>query len=63
VLKADNTVDLVKVKLGQSSGEFIAVLEGLTVGQTVVTDGQLKLSPGSKVKVQSDSQAPDVIGK
>ncbi|MDP3508649.1 MAG: efflux RND transporter periplasmic adaptor subunit [Candidatus Melainabacteria bacterium] len=63
VLKPDNTVDLVKVKLGQSSGELIAVLDGLKVGQTVVTDGQLQLSPGSKVKVQRDTQAVDVIGK
>ncbi|MFA7339122.1 MAG: efflux RND transporter periplasmic adaptor subunit [Candidatus Obscuribacterales bacterium] len=63
VLKPDNTVDLIKVKLGQSAGEFIAVLDGLSVGQTVVTDGQLQLSPGSKVKVQRDTQAVDVIGK
>lgn len=63
VLKPDSTVDLVKVKLGQSSGELIAILEGLNVGQTVVTDGQLQLSPGSKVKVQRDSQAVEVIGR
>ncbi|CAN5482701.1 N/A [soil metagenome] len=63
VLKPDNTVDLIKVKLGQSSGDFVAVQHGLSVGQTVVVDGQLQLSPGSKVKVQRDTQAADVLGK
>lgn len=53
VLQADGTASLTAVKVGQASGEDIAVLEGLKVGDTVVTDGQLQLSPGAKVKVQT----------
>jgi len=57
VLKPDSTVDLVKVKLGQSAGEMVAITAGLKVGDTVVTDGQLQLTPGAKVKVQKNTEA------
>jgi multidrug efflux system membrane fusion protein len=37
------------------------VLEnGLAAGETVVTDGQLRLAPGAKVTVKSSLQAPPV---
>jgi multidrug efflux system membrane fusion protein len=52
VVKADNTVTLTNIKAGQASGDFTAVLEGVNVGDIVVTDGQLQLAPGAKVKIQ-----------
>ncbi|MBS1990128.1 MAG: efflux RND transporter periplasmic adaptor subunit [Cyanobacteria bacterium SZAS LIN-2] len=52
VVKPDKTVTLTTIKAGQASGDFTAVLEGINVGDIVVTDGQLQLSPGAKVQVQ-----------
>ncbi len=57
VLKPDNTVQLVKVKLGQSAGDMVAITSGIKVGESVVVDGQLQLTPGSKVKVQKEKAA------
>jgi multidrug efflux system membrane fusion protein len=56
IVQADNTVKLTTIKAGQASGDFTAVQEGVNVGDTVVTDGQLQLSPGAKVKIQ---KSPD----
>jgi membrane fusion protein, multidrug efflux system len=45
----DQTVTVQKVKLGTSSGERIAVEEGLSAGDYVVIDGADKLRGGAKV--------------
>ena len=55
VVQADKTVKLVKIKAGQTSGDYTAVDEGVQVGDMVVTDGQLQLSPGSKVRIQKSN--------
>jgi len=52
VVKADKTVTLTQIKAGQAAGDFTAVREGINSGDIVVTDGQLQLSPGAKIKVQ-----------
>lgn len=50
VLKADNTVDLRKVKPGQrQDGDMTVVESGLQSDETVVVTGQLALAPGTKV--------------
>jgi multidrug efflux system membrane fusion protein len=50
VVKADNTVDLRKVKPGQrQDGDMTVVESGLQPGETVVVTGQLALAPGTKV--------------
>jgi multidrug efflux system membrane fusion protein len=54
VVRPDQTVALVQVKAGQASGDLTAVQTGLAQGDIVVTDGQLQLAPGAKVKVQPD---------
>ena len=41
------------VSIGRTVGGFIVVQGGLVAGDTVVTDGQLRLSPGAKVRVKS----------
>ncbi|MBU6451290.1 MAG: efflux RND transporter periplasmic adaptor subunit [Cyanobacteria bacterium REEB67] len=56
IVKADKTVALTKIKAGQTSGDFTAVESGVNVGDTVVTDGQLQLAPGAKVRIQ---KSPD----
>lgn len=50
VVKADNTVDLRKVKPGQRQDRDMTVVEsGLQPDETVVVTGQLALAPGTKV--------------
>lgn len=50
VLKADNTVDLRRVKPGQRQDGDLSVIEsGVQPDETVVVTGQLALAPGTKV--------------
>jgi membrane fusion protein, multidrug efflux system len=49
VVKPDMTVDVRQVTVGQSVENQDEVLQGLSVGETVVTDGQVSLAPGTKV--------------
>ena len=49
VVKPDKTVDVRQVKVGQAANGQMEVLQGLSAGETVVTDGQVRLVPGSKV--------------
>lgn len=51
LVKPDMTVDARPVKLGETVNNMTQVFEGLTAGETVVTDGQVRLIPGSKVYV------------
>jgi len=52
VLKQDSTLELRKVKPGQAQGDLTVISEGLKPGESVVTSGQLQLSPGMKVNAQ-----------
>ena len=49
VTKPDMTVAVRQVKVGQSVNNQTQVLQGLSDGETVVTDGQVRLVPGTKV--------------
>jgi membrane fusion protein, multidrug efflux system len=49
VIKPDMTADVRQVNLGHSFNDVTEVLKGLTPGETVVTDGQVRLVPGTKV--------------
>ena len=51
VLKPDMTVGVQQVKVGQTVNDQSEILAGLSEGETVVTDGQVRLVPGSKVYV------------
>jgi membrane fusion protein, multidrug efflux system len=50
VVKPGNQVEIRVVTLGRSFGKSLVVEQGLTPGETVVTDGQLRLFPGAQVK-------------
>jgi multidrug efflux system membrane fusion protein len=53
VVKADNTVELRKVKPGQrQDGDLTVVESGLEPSETVVVTGQLALAPGARVVPQ-----------
>lgn len=49
VVKPDMTVDVRQVKVGRTVNNQSEVLQGLSAGETVVTDGQVRLVPGTKV--------------
>jgi len=52
VVKPDNTAEMRNVAISISQGNFTAISQGLTPGELVVTDGQDKLQPGTKVAVR-----------
>jgi multidrug efflux system membrane fusion protein len=51
-VKPDKTVDMRNVTVSFNAGNFTAITSGLAPGETVVTDGQDKLQPGSHVEVR-----------
>lgn len=63
IVQSDNSVKLTTIKAGQASGDFTAVQEGVNVGDVVVTDGQLQLSPGAKVQIQKSPDEGKHSGK
>ncbi|MBI5424610.1 MAG: efflux RND transporter periplasmic adaptor subunit [Opitutae bacterium] len=50
VVKADKTVELRNVKVVRTDGDRTLLASGVQDGETVVTDGQLRLLPGAKVE-------------
>jgi membrane fusion protein, multidrug efflux system len=56
VVKDGQTVDLRPIVVARTSGAEAVVETGLQEGETVVTDGQLRLVPGSRI---SDKSAAD----
>jgi len=50
VVKADKTVELRNVKVVRTDGDRTLLASGVQDGETVVTDGQLRLLPGVKVE-------------
>lgn len=49
VVKADNTVEMRKLEIIASHQGMTALAKGVGAGETVVTDGQLRLTPGAMV--------------
>jgi multidrug efflux system membrane fusion protein len=52
VLKAGKTVELRTVTVSRVAGDLTLVAGGLAVGETVVTDGQLRLVPGARAAIK-----------
>src|ERR1700744_3616090 len=57
LVNEDQTVSVHKVALGPSDGKNTVILSGLSVGQTVVTDGMDRLSDGAKIKLAGPKPA------
>jgi multidrug efflux system membrane fusion protein len=57
VVKADQTVEERPIAIGIEYQGLTVVPDGLKAGETVVTDGQLRLAPGVKVSIKSSSEA------
>ena len=58
IVKPDGTVDMRDVKVARSEGDFTVVASGVKPGDTVVTVGQLRLAPGTKVAI-ADAKASE----
>jgi membrane fusion protein, multidrug efflux system len=56
VVGQDQTVAIRPVKISRRSQEMEVVSEGLKAGETVVTDGQLTLSPGAKIVTRAQME-------
>ena len=54
LVQPDRTAKLQVVKVGPAAGDRVAVLSGLNVGQTVVTEGADRLTDGGKVVLPGD---------
>src|SRR3954447_18850009 len=57
VIKADKTVELRPVTVARTHGDDSIIGQGVTPGETIVTDGQLRLVPGSRVSIKPDAPA------
>lgn len=53
VAKDDSSVEIRKVETAASNAGVTAIAKGLQDGETVVTDGQLRLTPGAKITVKA----------
>lgn len=55
VIKTDRTVEMRPVSTGPVVGGETIIENGLAAGEQVVTDGQLRLLPGSPIEIKSDA--------
>lgn len=56
VVKADRTVESRPVTTGGRVDQDLVIEKGLRAGEVVVTEGQLRLAPGSRVQLRDDRQ-------
>jgi len=63
LIKDDNTVTVRPIKIGPQSGDKVAVLSGLEVGDKVVIDGADKLREGSPVTLPAAGETPAGAGR
>jgi multidrug efflux system membrane fusion protein len=57
VVKPDQTVETRLVTVGQTVDNQIVVESGISPGETVVTDGQLRLFPGAHIRIVPPARA------
>ena len=58
VIKPDMKAEARPVKTGLTHGIFMVISSGIQAGETVVTDGQLRLAPGVMVSDKAATNAP-----
>lgn len=59
VVKADTTVEVRPVTVQRTWRDLAVIASGVNPGETVVTDGQLRLSPGARAVVRSAAGSGD----
>jgi multidrug efflux system membrane fusion protein len=55
VVRPDRTAELRRVEIERVAGDLAVITRGLNEGETVVTDGQLRVLPGRPVEIKSES--------
>ncbi|MEQ1871764.1 MAG: efflux RND transporter periplasmic adaptor subunit, partial [Vicinamibacterales bacterium] len=55
VVKADQSAEVRLVTVERTRGDTSIIAKGVQPGETVVTDGQLRLTPGSRVSIKTES--------
>jgi multidrug efflux system membrane fusion protein len=56
VVKSDQTVESRPVGVARTAGPVAIIGKGLSAGERVVTDGQLRLAPGAKVDIKATEE-------
>ena len=56
VVKEDSTAELRPVSIGQRQGDLVVVNKGINSGERVVTNGQLGVTPGGKVRLSQPTR-------
>ena len=62
VVKAGSTVEQRPVTVAQRIGDDIVIDKGLRPGETMVTEGQLRLEPGTRVQAGDSAERPTAAG-
>ncbi|HQR03509.1 MAG: efflux RND transporter periplasmic adaptor subunit [Proteobacteria bacterium] len=57
IVKPDQTVEMRPLRQGPSYQGVTAITQGIARGETVVTDGQLRLTPGAKAQIKTTAAA------
>ena len=57
VVKPDQTVELRNIKVARAEGDETVIASGLAAGEQVVTVGQMRLTPGTKVNLGKGAPA------
>ena len=63
VVKSDSTVEQRPVTIAQRMGDIVVVDKGLKPGETIVTEGQLRLEQGTKVQAGDANGTPAEGGR
>ena len=61
VVKPDMTVESRPVVTGRSIERDVVIEKGLSDGESVVTSGQLRLVPGSRVQIKTSLANPETL--
>jgi multidrug efflux system membrane fusion protein len=59
VIKQDSTAEQRSVSLGQRQGDMVVVEKGIASGEQIVTNGQLGVTPGGKVRIDKPGTSAD----
>jgi multidrug efflux system membrane fusion protein len=62
VVKQDRTAEIRPVTVARQFGEEMIIVRGLAAGEEVVTDGQLRLTPGAQVSIAQRGSGPGTAG-
>ncbi len=63
IVKADTTVEVRPIQVTRTWRDLTVVASGVEPGETVVTDGQLRLSPGAKAQIRDGNGGATTAGE